>query len=132
MAAAASAMPGGKPATTLFWDGFAIAKNIPDAEAELAFRIALEGIDEEMVKANNNDAVWLINGYKPSRLADGASQSAEKGAPGYPALTAMGLMQTVLGNNLADFLANRKTAEQTLDAIDAAYNALAKERGVLK
>lgn len=132
MAAAAAAMPGGKPATTLFWDGFAIAKNITDAEAEVAFRIALEGIDDEMLKANNAAAVWLIKGYQPSKLSEGAAQSAAKGAPSYPATTYMGLMQTVLGTNLPDFLAGRKDAEQTLAAIEAAYTTSAKDRGILK
>jgi ABC-type glycerol-3-phosphate transport system substrate-binding protein len=132
MAAAAAAVPGGKPATTLFWDGFAIAKNISDKEAEIAFRVMMEAIDEEMVTANNNDAVWLIKGYKTSPLSDGAAASAAKGAPPYPALTAMGLMHTVLGTNRPDFLAGRKSAEQTLQAIEAAYSTLARERGVMK
>ena len=132
MAAAVSAVPGGKPATTLFWDGFAIAKNITDAEAEFAFRIALKGIDDDMVKANNNDAVWLIKAYKPSRLSDGAAQSAAKGAPSYPATTYMGLMQSALGKSLPDFFAGRKTAAEALAAVEAEYTTVAKEKGILK
>jgi multiple sugar transport system substrate-binding protein len=31
------------PATTLWWDGIVIAKNITDEEAEAAFRVAMEG-----------------------------------------------------------------------------------------
>ena len=50
-AAAPAAMAGGAPATTLWWDGFVIAKNISDEEADAAFRVALEGIDTEMVTA---------------------------------------------------------------------------------
>ena len=132
MAAAASATPGGKPATTLFWDGFAIAKNIPDAEAEMAFRIAMKGIDDDMVKANNTAAVWLIKAYQPSRLSEGAAQSAAKGAPSYPATTYMGLMQSALGKVLPDFFAGRKSADETLAAIEAEYATSAKEKGILK
>ena len=43
--------------------------NIFDADAETVFRVAMEGIDEEMVKANNNTAVWLIKGYTPGPAA---------------------------------------------------------------
>jgi multiple sugar transport system substrate-binding protein len=132
MSAAPAAMAGGKPATTVFWDGFSIAKNIPDAEAEMAFRIAMEGIDEEMVKANNGAAVWLIKGYEVTRLAQGAIASAQAGAPGYPATTAMGFMHTSLGENVADYLTGRKTAEQTLVAIETAYTTRAREAGLIK
>ena len=34
-----------------------------DEQADAAFRVAMEGIDTEMVLANNDDAVWLIDGY---------------------------------------------------------------------
>ena len=132
MLAAPAAVKGGKPATTLWWDGFVIAKNIPDAEAEMAFRIAVEGIDEEMVKANNNAAVWLIKGYVPGRAAQGAIASAMGGAPNYPSTSAMGIVSAVLAENVADFMSGKKTAEQTLQAIEAGYMTRAKEQGLVK
>jgi ABC-type glycerol-3-phosphate transport system substrate-binding protein len=131
-AAAPAAMKGGKPATTLWWDGWVIAKNIPDAEAEMAFRVAMEGIDEEMVKANNNAAVWLVKGYVPGPAAKGAIESAMGGAPAYPSTSAMGLISAALGENVADFLTGKKTAEQTLQAIEASYLTRAKEQGLVK
>ena len=48
-AAAPLAMEGGAPATTLWWDGIVVAANIRDEEAETAFRVAMEGLDTEMV-----------------------------------------------------------------------------------
>lgn len=132
MIAAPAAVKGGKPATTLWWDGFVIAKNIPDAEAEAAFKVALEGIDEEMVTANNAAAVWLIKGYKPGRAAEGAIASAMGGAPAYPSTSAMGLISASLAENVADFMSGKKTAEQTLQAIEAAYLTRAKEQGLVK
>lgn len=131
-AAAPAAVKGGKPATTLWWDGWVIAKNIPDAEAEMAFRVAMEGIDEEMVKANNNAAVWLVKGYVPGPAAKGAIESAMGGAPAYPSTSAMGLISAALGENVADFLTGKKTAEQTLQAIEASYLTRAKEQGLVK
>ena len=132
MAAAPAAVKGGKPATTLWWDGFVIARNIPDAEAEIAFRVALEGIDEEMVRANNSTAVWLIKGYVPGRSAQGAIASAMAGAPNYPSTSAMGLVSAAVGENAADFFTGKKTAEQTLLAMEASYLLRAREQGLVK
>lgn len=132
VAAAPAAAAGGKPATTVWWDGFAIAANTPEAQAEAAFRVALHGIGEEMVRANNDLAVWLIRGYRPGPLAEGAIASAKAGAPTYPATTAMGLMQTALGNNLANFFTGREDAGRTLGRVEAAYVAAARERGLLR
>ncbi|MEM8663060.1 MAG: extracellular solute-binding protein [Pseudomonadota bacterium] len=132
-AAAPKATADGPPATTLWWDGFAIAKNIPDEEAEAAFRVVLEGIDTDMVKQNQDDAIWLIEGYEPNRLAMGAiaTATAQPGPLSYPSTTEMGLMHTVLGNELPSFFTGDRTAEETLAAIEAAYITSAKEAGVL-
>jgi multiple sugar transport system substrate-binding protein len=132
MAAAPAAMAGGKPATTLWWDGFTIAKNISDEEADAAFRVAIEGTDEEMVKANNDAAVWLIKGFVPGRMAAGAAASSDGGAPSYPASTAMGIMHTALGNHVADFLTGKKTAPEVLADVEAEYLTGAKEKGLVK
>jgi multiple sugar transport system substrate-binding protein len=132
MAAAPSAVPGGPSATTLWWDGIVIARNISDAEAEAAFRVAMEGIDEEMVRANNNVAVWLIRGYQPNRLSQGVIASAERRAPSYPSTSAMGLMGAIVGERVADFMAGRRTAPETLADIEAAYTSRAKEQGLIR
>lgn len=132
VAAAPKAMAGGLPATTLWWDGIVIAKNISDAEAEAAFRVAMEGIDEEMVKANNNAAIWLIKGYQPGKLAQGSIASAQGGAPNYASTTAMGLVHSAVGEKIADFFTGKTDAKATLAAIEAAYNTKAKEQGLIK
>lgn len=132
MAAAPAAVAGGKPATTLWWDGIVVAKNISDAEADAAFRVAMEGMDEEMVKANNNSAVWLIKGYVPGRMAVGAIASANGGAPNYPSTTVVGLISAAIGDGVADFMTGKKTAEKTLADIEAAYLVKAREQGLVK
>lgn len=128
------AMEGGPPASTLWWDGIVIAKNITDAEAEAAFRVAMEGLDTEMVQANNGDAIWLIPGYVPSRLAPGAIATAEANPPppAYPSTSAMGLMHAALGKELTGFFTGERDAAATLAAVEAAYITAAKEAGVLK
>lgn len=134
MAAAPMAMEGGAPATTLWWDGFVIAANITDEEADAAFRLAMEGLDADMVTANNEAAIWLVNGYQPGPLAEGAiaTATANPAPPAYPSTTQMGLLHTALGNELPAFLTGDRDAAATLAAVEEAYTTSAKEAGVLQ
>ena len=120
-----------RPASSLWWDGIVIAKNISDAKADAAFRIAMEGLDSEMVAANNDDAVWLISGFNPGPGAAGAAATAANGAAPYPSGLEMGVMHTALGNGVPDFLTGAKDASTTLADIEAAYIAAAKEKGLM-
>ena len=131
MAAAPSPVSGALPASTLWWDGVVLAKNMTDQQADEAFQLLMEGIDREMVTNNNDAAVWLINGYTPGPMAMGAAETAENGALPYPNGVEMGLMHTALGNNVADFLTGKETAGQTLMDIEAEYTTAAKEKGLL-
>ncbi len=133
-AAAPLAMDGGAPATTLWWDGIVIAANITDEEADAAFRVAMEGMDTEMVTANNDDAIWLISGYQPNRLAEGAIATATASPPpaSYPSTSQMGLMHSALGNELPAYFTGERDAAATLEAIESAYTTAAKEAGVLE
>ncbi|MBC6406745.1 MAG: extracellular solute-binding protein [Rhodobacteraceae bacterium] len=129
---AAAPMGSTAPASSLWWDGLVFATNMTDAQAEAAFRVAMEGLDEEMVRANNDAAVWLVGGYTPGPLAAGAAATAANGARPYPASTAMGIMHTVLGNGLADYLTGAKDAATTLVDIEAAYLTAAREAGLVQ
>ncbi len=131
-APAPAATPGGKPATTVWWDGAAIASHATDQQAEAAFKLIMQGMSPEMVAQHNDDSVWLIPGYKPGRLADGAVKSMQMGAPAYPVSTRMGLIHTAIGNNVADALTGRASAEDTLAKVEAAYLTSAREAGLLK
>ena len=131
MAAAPAAVAGGRPASTLWWDGVVFAQHMSDETAEAAFMVAMEGLDREMVEANNDAAVWLIEGFMQSPVSRGASETAANGAVPYPASSAMGLMHTVLGNGLADFLTGAKDAATTLADIESAYLGAAKDAGLL-
>lgn len=121
-----------RPASTIWWDGIVLATNMSDEEADAAFRVAMEGIDTEMVQANNDAAVWLIEGYEPGELAAGAAATAANGAAPYPASGPMGIMHTALGNGIADYLTGAKDAETTLADIEAAYITAAKEAGLIE
>lgn len=131
-AVAPAAMPGGKPATTLWWDGAAIARNTTEQQAQAAFKLIEAGMNPDMVAAHNNDAIWLINGYKPGRLAQGAIASLQSGAPPYPVSARMGLMHTVIGNTIGAYFTGKMSADDTLTAVEAAYTTAARDAGVLK
>jgi multiple sugar transport system substrate-binding protein len=132
MAAAPLAIAGGKPATTVWWDGAVIARNITDAEADAAFRVLMEGMDRQMVEANNNAAVWLIEGYRPTASAAGALATLNAGTPAFPASTRMGLMHSAIGSTIGDFFTGRITAEAALRTVEEKYTTAAREAGVIR
>lgn len=121
-----------RPASTNWWDGIVFATNMTDEQADAAFRVAMEGIDTEMVQANNDDAVWLIDGYVAGSAAAGAIATANNGAAPYPSSSpGMGAMHTALGNGIAAFLTGKKDAATALADIEAAYTISATESGLM-
>jgi ABC-type glycerol-3-phosphate transport system substrate-binding protein len=121
-----------RPASTLWWDGIAIPTNVSDENAEASFIAMMNGITTEVVQANNDAAVWLIEGYEPSPASAGIAGTAAGGAAPYPMLPFMSAMHTALGAEISDFLQGTETAEQALADVEAAYTAAATEQGFLK
>lgn len=123
---------GSTPATTLWWDGWTVAKNISDADAEATFKAMMNGInparlDEDMSLL----AVWLIDGYKPTPAAVGVFAAANMNAVPYPMLPYQGLLHTALGNEIVDFMQGKEDAATALADVEAAYKAAAREKGFL-
>lgn len=130
--AAAPTVGGGNiPATTLWWDGYTIAKNISDADADATFQALNHGASAEMANANANDAVWLIDGYKPGAGAAGVLDTLNAGAKPYPMSPYMGLLHTALGTELVPFMQGKEDAKSALSKAEAAYVAAAREKGFL-
>jgi len=132
LAAAPSVEAGGTPGATLWWDGVSIAKNVPDAEAEATFAALVSAMTPEMVSANNDDAVWLLEGFNPGPAAAGVAATARGGAKPYPMIPQIGIMHNALGAELVDFLKGDESAEQALADVEAAYTTAAKEAGFLQ
>jgi len=124
---------GDTPASTLWWDGWTVAKNISDEEAEATFIAMMNGISPDMMNDADirTQAVWLIDGYQPTDAAKGVFAAAGMNTIPYPMVPYMGLMHTALGNELADFMKGAESAEQALKDVEAAYIAAAKEKGFL-
>ena len=124
---------GSTPATTLWWDGWTVAKNISDEEAEATFIALTHAIRPDMLnETTSKEAVWLIDGYEPTPAAVGVFAAAQAGSTPYPMLPYQGLLHTALGAELSDFMQGKESAEQALADAEAAYTAAAKEKGFLK
>jgi ABC-type glycerol-3-phosphate transport system substrate-binding protein len=121
------------PASTLWWDGWTVAKNVSADEAEATFLALKHAIRPDAISTEEarKEAVWLIEGYEPTEAAVGVFAAAQAGTIPYPMLPYMGLMHTALGNELADFMQGKESAEQALKDVEAAYIAAAKEKGFL-
>lgn len=122
------------PASTLWWDGWTVARNISDEEAESTFIAMMNGIRPELMQNEDirTQAVWLIDGYEPTPAAVGVFEAAGAGTIPYPMLPYMGLLHTALGNELSDFMQGKEDASQALADVEAAYTAAAKEKGFLQ
>ena len=137
VAATATAGPmtvggGTTPASTLWWDGFTVAKNISDADAEATFMALMHAIRPDMLNETTApQAVWLIDGYEPTPAAAGVFAAAAMGTKPYPMLPYAGLMHSAAGVELVDFMQGKETAEQALAGLEAAYTTAAKEKGYL-
>jgi len=131
LAASPTATGGSIPAATLWWDGFTISKNISDEAAEATFAALASALTADMVAAHNDDAIWLIDGFKPGPAAAGVAATAAGGAKPYPMIPYMTLMHNALGAELVDYLKGDESAEDALADVEAAYVTAAKEAGFL-
>ena len=123
---------GSIPASTLWWDGWTIAKNISDEDAEATFLAMKHAIRPEML----NDetallAVWLIEGYEPTVASRGVVAAAQMGAKPYPMVSYQGLLHSALGAEIVDFMQGKESAVTALADTEAAYTAAATEKGYL-
>ncbi|TCL08792.1 carbohydrate ABC transporter substrate-binding protein (CUT1 family) [Shimia isoporae] len=132
LSAAPTAGGGSTPAATLWWDGFTIAKNVPDADAEATFAALASAINSDLMAEHNDKAIWLIDGFKPGPAAAGVAATAAGGAKPYPMIPYVNLMHNALGAELVDYYKGDESAEDALADVEAAYRTAAKEAGFLQ
>lgn len=132
LAAAPTVGGGTLPSTMLWWDGFVIAKNISNEDAEASFRAMMHGIAPDVAKKHAKVAAWLIKGYEPTPAAIGVFETAKAKAKPYPMVPYMGVLHTALGDELAQFMQGQESAKQALADVTRAYNTAAKEGGFLR
>jgi len=123
---------GSTPATTLWWDGFTIAKNISDEDAEASYLAMVNAIDPKILNDEvATQAVWMLDGYEPTAASAGVFATIDAGATPYPMIPFAGLLHTALGAELPDYFSGKESAEKTLEDVEAAYVTAAKEKGFL-
>ena len=120
------------PSAALWWDGFTIAKNVSDEDAEASFQAMMHAIAPETAAKNPDAAVWLIKGYTPGPAAVGVVANAMGGSRPYPMVPWMGLLHETLGKELADYIKGSEDADTAIADITAAYNAAAQQAGYLQ
>lgn len=125
---------GSIPASSLWWDGFGVAKNISDEDAEASFQAMMHALSPDLLAdpVAAASAVWLIKGYEPTPAATGVFANMTSGTRPYPMLPYMGMLHTALGDNLAEFMQGQESADQALADATAAYTTAAKEAGFIK
>ncbi len=130
-AAAPVAMPGGKSATHLWWDGVVMPKNLK-GDRDTIFQVMMESLDEETTAKGNDLAIWVRSTYKPTRFGTGVNASMKAGAPVWPSEPFAGLAHGEIGKVLADALAGTTSPKAALDIAAAAYTRAATEKGFIK
>lgn len=120
----------GVPATTLWWDGWTVAKNISDEDAAATFIAMTYGVSPALLTDETMDqAVWLIDGFVAQPVNEGVLSAVSAGSKPYPMVPFQGLLHTALSNELADFMQGNESAEQALADVEAAYTSAAIESG---
>lgn len=123
----------GVPATTLWWDGWTVSKNISDADAAATFQALAQATSPALLNDETmSQAVWLMDGFEAQPVNEGVLESVAAGSTPYPMVPFQGLLHTALGDNIADYLQGNESAEATLADIEAAYTAAATEQGFLQ
>ena len=123
---------GSIPAATLWWDGWTVAKNISDEDAEATFLAMKHAVRPEMLNDETSLlAVWLIEGYEPTTASRGVVAAAQMGTKPYPMVSYQGLLHSALGAEIVDFMMGKEDAATALADTEAAYTAAATEKGYL-
>ncbi len=123
---------GSIPAATLWWDGWTVAKNISDEDAEATFLAMKHAVRPEMLNDETSLlAVWLIKGYEPTTASRGVVAAAQMGTKPYPMVSYQGLLHSALGAEIIDFMMGKEDAVTALADVEAAYTAAATEKGYL-
>jgi multiple sugar transport system substrate-binding protein len=130
-AAAPAAMPGGKSATHLWWDGVAMPKNLSN-DRDTVFQVLMDALDEETTKAGNDATIWVRSVYKPTRFGTGVTLSMKAGAPIWPTEPYVSLAVGELGKSVPEALGGTQSPKQALDAAATAYAKAAAEKGFIK
>lgn len=121
---------GGVPSSTFWWDGYVIPKNL-DGDPDLTFQVIMHALSAETVEEHNDTTLWIRSNYEPTGYTGAITDTVMAGTPPYPMNPQASLAHSALGENIADFIAGRETAEEALADAAADYRAAARDAGLL-
>ena len=120
----------GKPAATLWWEGFAIPVSATEEEAEAAFLTALEGLDEDMLAEHGWEALWLVKDFQPGHLAKDVLAAIDAGIEPYPDSQALNLLRRALNDQIEAVVFDNRDPASALKRAEADYMKAARELGL--
>ncbi len=136
-AAAPSALPGGRSAAHLWWDGVVMPQNHltnsrrDPAKRETAFLVMMDMLSEASVREGNDLTIWVRSVYRPGRFGTGVAVAQKAGAPVWPGEPFFSLAHAEVGKVLPDALKGERTPRDALVAAAAAYASAAADKGYL-
>ena len=121
---------GGPPASTFWWDGYVIPKNL-DGDPDVTFQVIMHALGAETVANNNDTTLWIRSNYQPTKYTGAITETVMAGAPPYPMNPQSSLAHSSLGENISDFITGKESAAQSLADAAKAYRAAAREQGLI-
>ena len=133
-AAAPSALPGGRCAAHLWWDGVVMPKNLAKnpQRREAAFLVMMDMLSVDSVRAANDLTIWVRSAYRPGRFGTGVAVAQKAGAPVWPGEPFFSLAHAEVGKVLPDALKGERSPRDALAAAAAAYASTATDKGFLQ
>ena len=132
-AAAPSALPGGRSAAHLWWDGVVMPKNLSKSveRREAAFLVMMDMLSEASVREGNELTIWVRSVYRPGRFGTGVVVAQKAGAAVWPGEPFFSLAHAEVGKVLPDALKGERKPRDALAAAAAAYVSAATDKGFL-
>jgi multiple sugar transport system substrate-binding protein len=136
-AAAPSALPGGRSAAHLWWDGVVMPKNLSSqltrdpARREAAFLVMMDMLSEASVREGNDLTIWVRSAFRPGRFGTGVAVAQKAGAPVWPGEPFFSLAHAEVGKVLPDALKGERSPRDALAAAAQAYISVATDKGFL-
>ncbi len=127
---APAVLPGGRPASHLWWDGFVMPSRTR-ADRDTVFRVLMEALSERSTRAGNDLAVWVRSVYRPTRFGAAVAQSQAAGVPVWPTQPFFNLAHTEIGKVMAGALTGNVASATALADAARAYTKVAAEKGFL-
>ena len=115
------------PASTIWWQGFTIARYVVESELIASLKTMLHAFNDETLMENNENAIWLVDGYESEQKALGLILNIKANTPEFPISPYVSLLQRSIGAEILNYINNDIKSKSALKKMEKAYKSLAKE-----